>query len=187
MLVDSKRNELYILQDASNQTEIGTISVTVFITDDFSYGPETAAYEFKLKVVAPGQPTGVDKPVEPPPVQVVPEKAGFLSVSNQLPVAKIESLSSNGLLTIKFSKPIVEFPEDMKSLVDRNAIAYVESNWKTEPDMNAEPWISPLIILKLITSAETNKRFVKYSWYLEDYSKDFISLRLNFATPLKVS
>ena len=96
-------------------------------------------------------------------------------------------MSSNGLLTIKFSKPIVEFPEDMKSLVDRNAIAYVESNGLTEPDMNAEPWISPLIILKLITSAETNKRFVKYSWYLEDYSEDFISLRLNFTTPLKIS
>ena len=100
--------------------------IKIYVTDNFSYGPETSEYQFELKVVEPGQETYIDAPSEPPPEQEIPESAGLFSTADQLPVATIESMSSNGLLKIKLSKPIVGFPENFKSLVDRNAKGYVE-------------------------------------------------------------
>ena len=117
----------------------------------------------------------------------MPESAGLFSVANQLPVATIENMSSNGLLKIKLSKPILDFPADLKSLVDRNAKGYIEKDGVTTPDIDAEPWISPLIILKLIAEGETNERNLRYTWELEDYTPTLITLRLTFFTPLKVS
>ena len=96
-------------------------------------------------------------------------------------------MTSSGQLKIKLSKPIVEFPENFKSLVERNSKGYVESNGEIVPDINAEPWISPLIILKLIAGDQTDGRKLKYTWELEEYTETLITLQLTFITPLKVS
>ena len=75
----------------------------------------------------------------------------------------------------------------MKSLVDRNAKGYVEQDGVTDPDINAEPWISPLITLKLIASDDANVRHLKFSWELDSITQNLITLRLTFATPMKIS
>ena len=75
----------------------------------------------------------------------------------------------------------------MKSLVDRNAKDYIEVNGITTPDMNAEPWVSPLVILKLIAGESTSKRNLKYSWELEDFEETSLTVRITFVTPMKIS
>ena len=68
------------------------------------------------------------------------------------------------MLQIRVSKPIIGFPEDLKRLVDRNAKGYVEKNDITTPDIKAEPWILPLITLKLIASDSTEIEDLVYTW-----------------------
>ena len=127
-------------------------------------------------------------PVEPPPIQIVPEPTiSLFSTAAQVPVASIVKLTNSGLLQIRISKPIIEFPDDLKSLVDRNTNGYIEKNNVTEPDPNAEPWISPLITLKIISSEESRTRNLHFDWEMERFSETLLELRLNFATPMKVS
>ena len=188
LLYDIDTNSLYIEEGASNSTEIGSKRITIFLTDDFPYGPETTEYSFELKVVERGEPTYIDKPVEPPLIQIVPETTiSLFSVAAQVPVASIEKLTNSGLLQIRISKPIVDFPDDLMSLVNRNAKGYVEKDGVTEPDMNAEPWISPLITLKIISSDDSLARNLYFTWKMESYSETLLELRLNFTTPIKVS
>ena len=139
-------------------------------------------------MVERGEPTYIDQPVEPPPIQIVPETTiSLFSVAAQVPVASIEKLTNSGLLQIRISKPIVDFPDDLMSLVNRNAKGYVEKDGVTEPDMNAEPWISPLITLKIISSDDSLAKNLYFTWKMESYSETLLELRLNFTTPMKVS
>jgi len=71
--------------------------------------------------------------------------------------------------------------------VERNSKGYVEANGEVIPDINAEPWISPLIILKIIAGDQTDGRKLVYTWEIEEYTESLITLRLTFVTPLKVS
>ena len=85
-------------------------------------------------------------------------------------------MTNTGLLQIRFSKPIVGFPDDLKKKVDRNAKGYVEKNGKTEPDINAEPWIVPLIQLKIIASEDTRMADLKYNWTLAAYEDTLLDI-----------
>ena len=104
-----------------------------------------------------------------------------------MPVATIERLTNAGLLQIRISKAIVDFPSDFKSKVDRNAKGYIEKDGVIEPDINAEPWIQPLILLKVIVGEETRAKDLKFNWELESYTETLLSIRISFATPLKIS
>ena len=96
-------------------------------------------------------------------------------------------MTNAGFLQIRISKPIVEFPSDLKSLTDRNAKGYVEKDGVIKPDINAEPWIQPLILLKVIASDDSRERDLLFDWELESYSETQLNIRLRFVTPMKVS
>ena len=53
----------------------------MLLTDDFPYGAETTEYILRLKVVEQGADTFIEKPVEPPKPQIVPEKKTFFSTA----------------------------------------------------------------------------------------------------------
>ena len=90
------------------------------------------------------------------------------------------------MLSIRFTKEI-DFPDDFKRLVDRNAKGFVEKDGIIEPNWDAEPWISPLILMKVIASEDSTSRDLRYDWQLESYSGVLLKIRINWATPMKVS
>ena len=59
----------------------------------------------------------------------------------------------------------------MKRRVDRDAKGYVEKDGVTVPDLNSEPWVVPLILLKVIASDDTEVDDLRYSWELEAFDK----------------
>ena len=75
----------------------------------------------------------------------------------------------------------------MTSLVNRNAKGYVEKDGRIEPDINAEPWLQPLILLKVIASDESRANNLRFEWELESFSKTQLNIRIYFVTALKVS
>ena len=75
----------------------------------------------------------------------------------------------------------------MKRLVDRNAKGYVEKNDITTPDINAEPWILPLITLKLIASDSTEIENLLYTWELDAFDETLLDIQINFFKPNKIS
>ena len=81
VLYDAETHELYIKVNTTNVTDMGDKVITVLLTDDFPYGTKTTEYIFRLKIVEQGADTFIEKPFVPPPVQIVPEKKVFFSVS----------------------------------------------------------------------------------------------------------
>jgi len=73
---------MYIIQGTSNEAELGSLIIKIYVTDNFSFGPETSEYQFELKVVEPGEETYIDEPSEPPPEQVITESAGLFSTAD---------------------------------------------------------------------------------------------------------
>ena len=55
------------------------------------------------------------------------------------------------------------------------------------PDINAEPWILPLITLKLIASDSTEIENLLYTWELDAFDETLLDIQINFFKPNKIS